>query len=551
MDDLTLINNTSVYRSPAAQSPLQGPNVMQPPVVYSQLMLRTIELAESDMLFDRIAEERTMPSNNGANEIMFKRMLSIAAHTQPLVEGLPPASDQGRMVAIKGTCRQYGRVMKFTDKVDWAVVDPLISEYTRQLSLKVPETKDLLAQEALFAECQNYYAAPKVKSTVADDDDVLVIDTSKAAPTHITGLDATCNPSIDELRIIVLAMKTAKVDPRRGSNFDVFASAATIFDLVTDKRIKEYMKWNGNSAAYGNNSVVTLDLFNLNIIEAKTIKQDNSYVDADGVVQYLYITSKGTVVHSTLKDMASAQAGTLYKGVSTAYTLGSGETLTAQFNVHHSLVIGNEALFRIGVQGHTSPEFISKPLGSAGTEDPLNQRQSIGWKLDSLGYKVVNPDAVVDYMAIPSQYKYNTNVRPDTKYGFTDYQYGYADKAGNFYWPGQVDTAIDSSTGKYKYFVRGTTTEVEAIKMTDLVHAVRGGKIGADGAHPEVKGNVPTYYFYLASDTTKTVRFLKEQVELHTDGKYYIAGKAGTAAFEVKRGDVEDPNATGDSRIDR
>ena len=68
-----------------------------------------------------------MPSNNGSNEIVFKRMLSLAAHTQPLVEGIPPASDQGRMVAIKASTQQYGRVMKFTDKVEWAVVDPIIT----------------------------------------------------------------------------------------------------------------------------------------------------------------------------------------------------------------------------------------------------------------------------------------------------------------------------------------------------------------------------------------------------------------------------------------
>ena len=139
MDDLTLINNTSVYRNPAPQSPLQGQNVMQPAAVYSKIMLRTIELSEQDFLFDGLAVERTMPSNNGSNEIVFKRMLSLAAHTQPLVEGIPPASDQGRMVAIKASANSYGRVMKFTDKVNWAVVDPLISEYTRQLSLKLPE----------------------------------------------------------------------------------------------------------------------------------------------------------------------------------------------------------------------------------------------------------------------------------------------------------------------------------------------------------------------------------------------------------------------------
>ena len=59
MDDLALINNTSAYRNPAPQSPLQGPNVMQPAAVYSKIMLKTVELAESDYVFDSIATEKT------------------------------------------------------------------------------------------------------------------------------------------------------------------------------------------------------------------------------------------------------------------------------------------------------------------------------------------------------------------------------------------------------------------------------------------------------------------------------------------------------------
>ncbi len=234
MDDVISINNTSVYRNPAAQSPLQGPNVMQPAAVYSKIMLRTIELKEKDFAFDGIAVERNMPSNNGANEIVFKRMLSLAAHTQPLVEGIPPASDKGAMVAIKGKTNSYGRVMKFTDKVNWAVVDPLISEYTRQLALKVPETKDLLAQEALLAEAQCFYAQPKTVFSGASDPDTLVVDTTAPAVTHITKLTPACNPTLDEFRKIVLSEESFKVEPYANGNFLALVTGAVMFDLVTD-----------------------------------------------------------------------------------------------------------------------------------------------------------------------------------------------------------------------------------------------------------------------------------------------------------------------------
>lgn len=557
MDDLTLINNTSVYRNPAPQSPLQGPNVMQPAAVYSKIMLRTIELAESDYVFDGLASERTMPSNNGANEIVFKRMLSLAAHTQPLVEGIPPASDQGRMVAIKGSTKSYGRVMKFTDKVNWAVVDPLISEYTRQLSLKIPETKDILAQEALLAECQVFYAQPKKVFANASDPDMLVIDADKLPVSHITRLSPLCNPTIDEFRKIVLSEEAAKVRPHSGGNFLALVSSAVMFDLITDKRVKEYMKYAGTGEAY--KSDVVVDLFSLAFKKAKTIKTDNTFIDGNGDVKYLYHVPSATIsttIDSGLSAAYSAKAVNLIlpkplaeMGSSDKYLVvylelasqankeltNTGDTAIATLfsnydilNVHHSYVIGEECLYRIGVEGHTAPQFIKKELGSAGTEDPLNQRQSIGWKIDSLGYKVVNPDAVVDYMSIPSQYRVNVHARPDLKNEFTDYFYGYEDANGKYYYPEQV---VEFG-GVYK--VRGTNTTVTPIKMSKLVKPINGGRIDDNGKKAVVKGDVPTMQFALKSNNA--IRFLKDQVEHGTSGnadKWYIKGLANTAAAEV------------------
>lgn len=543
MEDLTLINNTAVYRNPAAQSPLQGPNVMQPAAVYSKIMLRTIELAESDYVFDGLAQERTMPSNNGANEIVFKRMLSLAAHTQPLVEGIPPASDQGRMVAIKGSTKSYGRVMKFTDKVNWAVVDPLISEYTRQLSLKIPETKDILAQEALLAECQTFYAQPK-KSYGEDDPDLWVIDNSKKVVSHIRFLSPLCTPTIDEFRKIVLAAEAAKVRPSSGGNFLSLVSSAVMFDLVTDHRVKEFMKFSGTGRAYEQD--VVIDLFNLMFKKAKTIKTDNTFVDADGAVKYIYhATGKGTATvdadsidgynivtskeFAKLGDSDAVEVYNIATGLkdTKCVTWGGAKILSGidVMNVHHSFVIGEEALFRIGVEGHTAPQFIKKELGSAGTEDPLNQRQSIGWKIDSLGYKVVNPDAVVDYMSIPSQYRINVNARPDMKNQFTDYYYGFEDSDGKYYHPEQVAEAAGV------YYVRGTNRTVTPVKMTKLVRAINGGRIDANGKRSVVIGDVPTMQYALASN--HAIRFLKEQVEKHSDNKFYIKGLAGVSTAEV------------------
>ena len=545
----TITNDTSVYRNPAPHSPLQGQNVMQPAAVYSSIMLRTIELVEADLEFAKLAEKRTMPANNGSNEIVFKRMLSLAAHTQPLVEGIPPASDQGRMVAIKATTRQYGRYMDFTDKVNWAIVDPLISEYTRQLSLKVPETKDLLAQEALLAECQYFYASVKEK-----DGDSWV-KAANGDVYHIKYLTPDCVPTIDELRQIVLTMEAAKVRPLLGRNYLALLSPAVFFDLITDKRVQEFMKYENTARAYSEDTVI--DLFSLAFRKAKTVKSDNTFTDANGEIKYLYHSDK--VVKSTdytgaanfisskpwseLADSDNvemialgnkAKNATVTKANATSYINGGNGNIDA-FNIHYSYVLGEEALYEVTVEGHGTPEFITKPLGSAGTSDPLNQKQSIGWKLDAIGYKVANPDAVQAYLSVPTQYRINMNARPDYKNQFVDYDYGYVDGNGKFYYPAQVVQSVyydsTSSTQKVGFFVKGTTTMVTPQPLSKLVKPVNGGRMDADGKNQVVRGDLPTTAYALK--TNASIRFMADQVVKHTDGKFYIKGLTGTPSAEV------------------
>jgi hypothetical protein len=90
---------------------------------------------------------------------------------------------------------------------------------------------------------------------------------------------------------------------------------------------------------------------------------------------------------------------------------------------------------------------------------------------------------------------------------------------GRYFHPEQVMQTVVS--GAVKYFVRGTSTEVHAVKMTDLVKPVNGGRLDDNGKKHVVVGTTPTSAYALASD--KSIRFLAEQVESKS-GKFYIKG---------------------------
>ena len=57
-------------------------------------------------------------------------------------------------------------------------------------------------------------------------------------------------------------------------------------------------------------------------------------------------------------------------------------------DVYASLFFGANAFGVINLDGHSLQSFY-KPLGSAGTADPINQQQSMGWKV-ALTAKILN-----------------------------------------------------------------------------------------------------------------------------------------------------------------
>ena len=73
-----------------------------------------------------------------------------------------------------------------------------------------------------------------------------------------------------------------------------------------------------------------------------------------------------------------------------------------QLPVHRGILFGDEALLKINVDGVTdAPKVIIKNLGSSGVGDPLDQRQSVGFKVDGFGLAIKRPEAIVITYGIP------------------------------------------------------------------------------------------------------------------------------------------------------
>ena len=358
---------------------------------YSLQLLDTIRLDAEHYVYYQQAD--TMPIQNKADKLVLRRWAALQAHTVPLTEGVPPVSDKGSVKKYEMEAYQYGRYMEFTDKVDFKVVDPVVAHYTKEYSLVAMETLDLLAREALMTVAQKYYASA-----------------GETPVTAATGLTVQSIPKMNELRKIILCMKKALIKPRSNGKYLVIGTPEFYFDLFSDPLVQSWMTINQSTGnMYDKVSQPLPDMFDMSFIETMAAPVSGEFYDSDGNLQMRVMGSSGlsTVAGSTghvsadsnYVDDPTTGLPASYIPNRKVWNLGSGNS---EFKMHHILILGKEALTRTGLSGQDSAKMYIKPLGSAGVLDPIDQRQSIGFKINSVGFGSTRPEAVWDYVCVPT-----------------------------------------------------------------------------------------------------------------------------------------------------
>jgi hypothetical protein len=363
-----------------------------------------------------------------------------------LVEGVPPQSDKGSMEYYEIDTNQYGRYMEFSDKVDFKVVDPIIAHYTKEYSIVAIETLDLLARETLFALANKFYAGMVAgfagltkdsKPTIFDLRKItlgmkkqLVKPRSNGRYHVIAGpdfyFDMVTDPTVDNFMRInqntYSMFSNTKLVPMFDLEFYETLACPAHGEFMTSKaQVKVYGK-NGNQvdAPQG-------DVDNMTIVKALRVYAPDP---SDGT-KYVYGTiAEDTKVGSTaifsvvsgyVKDKRTGEDASYIPNqrvwnldllnadtteAQTARTAIFGKAVAAgtvaEFKVMRVLVLGKDCLIRTGMEGKDSAKVYTKAKGSAGVLDPIDQRQSIGFKIDDIGFGSARLEAIVEYDCVPS-----------------------------------------------------------------------------------------------------------------------------------------------------
>ena len=168
-----------------------------------------------------------------------------------------------------------------------------------------------------------------------------------AAATFDALVLAPARPKIDDFRKVVLGFKKDFVAGTRGAGgkYVALISPEVMFALFDDERMIQYMNFGQTNAPL----------------------QDGMAIDMFGI---------------RFEEVLNAP---VVQGM------------------HDSIILADEAYAITKLAGEGNVRVITKGLGSAGVQDPLDQRQSIGYKITGFSAKVLRPESVVNYWSDPTE----------------------------------------------------------------------------------------------------------------------------------------------------
>ena len=363
---------------------------IRPELFYDKQLLDTIRLDESHFVFYRLAN--TTPIQGNAEKLQIRRWAPLEAHTVPLAEGIPPMSDKGSMESYEIGTFSYGRYMEFTDRVDFETIDPVIAHYTKEYAIVAMETLDLLAREALTTVAQAAYAKARA---------------------NFASLEIGDTPSLNDLRVIALSMKKQLVKPRNGNRYHVIGTPDFYFDMISDPLVEKYMTINQTTKGFYDDMGPIPPMFGLEFYETMHIDDSGEYTTTEGTFLRVFKNEGGVYTYQNLNATTyRVNAEDNYvrdsrTGKKASYIPGRKvwniPENFQELKVHRIFVLGADCLTRTEIAGQGNAKMYVKPLGSAGVLDPIDQRQSIGFKINSVGFGSTRTEAVVCYYCVPSQ----------------------------------------------------------------------------------------------------------------------------------------------------
>jgi len=297
-----------------------------------------LERAVALFVHTRWAQVRDLPRNAGTKIIKFRRYGNLTAATTPLQEGVTPAGSQLSVTDITATVAQYGDYITVTDVVSYESEDAVLMEAAEVMGDQSGDTLDQLCRDIMAAGTGVIYSG---------SGNVQTADVAAGDVISYGNLDtASLNLKNNKAKPI-----TRQINASTGyATSPIPACFVGIIHPEITAKVATFTGW------------------------TPVEKYSNQQGIMEGEVgSYSANGTKIRFVETTNAKIKTGQG-------------------TGSIDVYCTLIFGQNAYGITRVSGEAMKNIV-KPLGSAGSADPLDQRATSGWKATFVA-KILNEDFI-------------------------------------------------------------------------------------------------------------------------------------------------------------
>lgn len=361
-----------------------------------------LESARTRFVHAKFGQMRPIPRNSG-KRVEFRRwnLFDATEAMQALAEGVTPSGQALSQSNVEALVSQYGAYVEVSDLLDMTGYDQVIAESAELLGEQLGTVVEWVTRDAMNAGNNVQRAGGKSSRSALIADDKL---------------------TVEEIRKAVRTLKRAKARPfceeERKPHFVCICSPDATFDLQNDALWQDVAKYSNAEQIYSGEIGRLFGVVFVESTEAKVFRQSvlnkvaaatansSSFAlkNAPSEAEAAYLEKAGNplCIGDSSYTIASFDAAT------NTVTLGESASLSADaivysedagvvdaatkaaMDVHATLIFGKDAYGVVDVAGSGALQIIIKPHGSAGTQDPLDQRATVGAKVAAYTAAILN-----------------------------------------------------------------------------------------------------------------------------------------------------------------
>ena len=392
-----------------------------PTLLESYLQRRALKNVEPNLGYLNDAQMIEQPKNNGKH-VKFFRYTELPAITKPLYEGVTPDGQSLTETAFTVMTKPYGGYMAFTDELDLFHVDNKTQAMSDRLNRQAQLSIDTVGRDAICAGLNVMFpGAVTARASIASTDKISYALIKKAVRNlKRAGAqpfpDGFFHAKVDQDTYYDISQDshwTAKADNYDSKNLERYL-------LGTIYNVKFYEVDNGKvfkteSYLYGTTASLAManvayDSTNRIMTMNATLTEDEAR-DLTGKLVYVQVSTSYTLM--CIEQIYPATNATKIKfrwqpasSVYNNWTYNASDASNVHIvptgggnscDVHATIIYGQNAfgMVKLGGTGKPNIQIIVKQPGSSGSEDPLNQRGTIAWKVPHFACAVLQDDFII------------------------------------------------------------------------------------------------------------------------------------------------------------